>query len=111
MNCLYCNQECQLITQGPLPNGLHENRIAHCVPCNVAYYKGFHTISCVLDYKYFSVSYMDNHPNHWTSIYQHNITNSYSNCISDSIVLDFKHNVRFTPTNFKEKLKLYLTFS
>ena len=111
MICLYCQQECRPIIPGPLPNGLHENRIAHCDSCNVRYFDRFHVVCCTLDGKEFSVSYMDDHPNHWTSIYQHGITNPYSSCISDSIVLHFKFNVRFTPSNFKEKLKLYLLFS
>ena len=111
MICHYCQQECRPIQKGPLPNGLHENRIAHCDPCNVRYFDSFHCVCCQLDGKDFSVSYPDNRPPHWTSVYQHGVTNPYSDCISDIIVLSFKFHVKFTPANFKEKLKLYLLFS
>jgi len=82
-------------------SGLYENRIGRCSACWVDYFKAFHVLNCQINGKNYSVSYMDDHPDHWTSIYQG----------STAIVLNFKFNVKFTPTNFKEKLKLYLLFS
>jgi hypothetical protein len=111
MKCKYCQQECIKITPRLLMSGLAENRIGRCSACWVDYYKGFHVLNCKLNYKNYSVSYMDDHPGHWTSVYQHGITNPYSNCISDNIVLSFKFHVKFTPSNFREKLQLYLLFS
>jgi hypothetical protein len=110
MICHYCQQECRPIQQGPLPNGLHENRIAHCDPCNVQYFNRFHVVCCTLDGKEFSVSYMDDHPNHWTTIY-HDGPKPFPKYSTNNIALSFKFHVRFTPANFKEKLKLYLLFS
>jgi hypothetical protein len=107
INCIYCQQACQPIIQGPLPN-----RLTHCQHCNVDYYTNFHVINCTLNGKKFSVTYMDDHPNHWTTVYQHSIISSSSgHNISDEIVLSFQCHVKFTPQNFQEKLKLYLLFS
>ncbi len=110
MKCKYCQQECRPIVQGLLPNGLHENRLSHCDSCNVGYFKGFHVLYCTIDNRHYSVSYMDDHPDHWTSVYQNDIVLSSGTIIYD-IVLSFKFYVKFTPQNFKEKLKLYLLFS
>lgn len=108
MICRYCQQECRPITPGPLPNGLHENRIAHCDQCNVKYFDSFHVLVCNIGNTEFSVSYMDDHPNHWTSVYQYNAIERPK---SIDIALSLKSYVKFTPANFKKKLKLYLLFS
>lgn len=111
MICRYCQQECQPIQKGPLPNGLYENRIAHCNVCNVGYFDRFHCLYTTLNGKSYSVTYMDDHPGHWTSVYQHHAPYRPGSAHSDRIILSFKFHVKFTPTNFKDKLKLYLLFS
>lgn len=110
MMCRYCQQECRPIQKGYRPCGLYENRIAHCDACNVKYFDSFHVLYCTIDGKDFSVSYMDDHPDHWTAIYRDNIVHP-SGCISNEIVLQFHQNVKLTPDNFRDKLKLYLLFS
>lgn len=108
MNCHYCQQECRPIQKGKLPNGLYENRIAHCDPCNVKYFESFHVVCCSIDTAEYSVSYMDNHPDHWVSIYHYDPIKKPKEI---NIALSFPFYVKFTPANFKEKLKLYLLFS
>ena len=103
MNCRYCQEECQPIIQGPLPNGSYENRVAQCIPCNVGYFKDFHTVHCWLNEKDYYVIYSDQ-PDHWTTVY----------CVGPrihEIALAFEFHVEFTPANIKNKLSTYLLFS
>jgi hypothetical protein len=111
MICRYCQQECLPVTPGPTVDGLFDSRIATCVPCQTDYWDSFHSLRCGWDGKHFEVNYVDNHPNNWTSVYQHYIPIPNSSCVTSKIVLNVKQYIKFTPANFKEKLKLLLLFS
>jgi hypothetical protein len=118
MNCIYCQQACQIIIPGPQPDGLWDSRIAQCDDCQVGYYKSFHVLHCTFNGKEYFTTYMDDHPDHWVSVYCKDGSYSDSTFEDDlkgpkdhRIILHFTHHVIFTPQNFKNKLQIYLLFS